>query len=158
MSSDHSNIQVPQSLVHINSLKKATISWEAMRAAGLPDPSGDEWNLIVAFFENGHGKRNDQIEIVRFFCGIDAEQQKLKTFNKRLNRELDRKRKAGKIPEAAGRINKQRKLTVNSGCATSGTTSTAPAATADESSRPPAGAARPRLLALARRRGGPAPA
>ena len=156
MSSDHSNIQVPQSLVNINSLKKTSISWEAMRATGLPDPSGDEWNLIVAFFENGHGKRNDQIEIVRFFCGIDAEQQKLKTFNKRLNRELDRKRKAGKIPEAAGRINKQRKLSAES--ATSGATSTAPAAAADESSRPPAGAARPRLLALARRRGGPAPA
>ena len=156
MSSDHSNIQVPQTLVNINLLNKTSISWEAMRATGLPDPSGDEWNLIVAFFENGHGKRNDQIEIVRFFCGIDAEQQKLKTFKKRLNRELDRKRKAGKIPEAAGRINKQRKLSAES--ATSGATSTAPAAAADESSRPPAGAARPRLLALARRRGGPAPA
>ena len=156
MSSDHSNIQVAQSLVNINSLKKATISWEAMRAAGLPDPSGDEWNLIVSIFENGYGKRNDKIEIARFFCGIDAEKQKLETFYKRLNRDLNRKRKAGKIPEAAGRINKQRTLSAES--ATSGATSTAPAAAAEESSRPPAGAARPRLLALARRRGGPAPA
>ena len=158
MSSDHSNIQVAQSLVNINSLKKTSISWEAMRGTGLPDPSGDEWNLIVSFFEHGNGKRNDQIEIVRFFCGIDAAKEKIKIFNIRLQRELDRKRKAGKIPEEAGRINKQRKLTVNSGCATSGATSTAPAAAAEESSRPPAGAAPPRLIALARRRGGPAPA
>ncbi len=150
MSSDHSNIHVPQSLVNINSLKKTSISWEAMRGTGLPDHSGNEWNLIVSFFENGHGNRNDQIEIVRFFCGIDAEKQK-STFTRRLKLELDRKRTAGKISEAAGRINKQRKLSAES--AISGATSTAPAAAADESSRPPAGAARPRLLALARRRG-----
>ena len=84
--------------------------------------------------------------------------QELETFYKRLNRELNRKRKAGKIPEAAGRINKQPKRTVESATSASGATSTAPAAAAEESSRPPAGAALPRLLALARRRGGPAPA
>ena len=153
MSSDHPNL--PQSLVKINSLFQTSISWEARRGTGLPDPFCKEWNLIVSFFQEGHGERNDKAEIARFFYGNKADEHNLATFRKRLHRELERKSKDGKIPEAA-RINKQRKLSAES--ATSGATSTAPAATADESSRPPAGAARPRLLALARRRGGPAPA
>ena len=109
--------------------------------------------LLFPFLKMDMGKEMIKLRLRASFV---ASTQELETFYKRLNRELNRKRMAGEIPEAAGRIIKQRKPTAES--ATSGATSTAPAAAAEESSRPPAGAALPRLLVLARRRGGPAPA
>jgi hypothetical protein len=60
---------LPRSLVHINSLNPSTVSWESMRGKGLPDPSGNEWNLIISFFEKGHGERNDQTKLVKKNCG-----------------------------------------------------------------------------------------
>ena len=61
---------LPRNLVHINSLNPSTVSWESMRGKGLPDPSGNQWNLIISFFEKGHGERSDQTELVNFFVAI----------------------------------------------------------------------------------------
>jgi hypothetical protein len=71
----------------------------------LPDHSGNEWNLIVSFFEKGYGELFDQTEIVHFFCG-NAE--KRSTFKTRLHCDLKRRSMDGKNPEVA-RINKRRK-------------------------------------------------
>ena len=131
---------LPRSLVHINSLNPSTVSWESMRGKGLPDPSGNEWNLIVSFFEKGHGERNDQTEIVNFFLG-NSDKGNRSTFTHRLRRDLKRRGK-GKIPEEAN-INKQRKTM---DCASFGATpmiseSGGGAAAAEGSSSRPDGAA-----------------
>jgi hypothetical protein len=108
-SEHHCDPNLPRSLVQINLQNPSTVSWENMRGGGLPDHSSNEWNLIVSFFEKGHGERFDQTELVKFFCG-NAE--KSSTFRARLHGDLKRRSKGGKIPEVA-RINKQRKTIDN---------------------------------------------
>jgi hypothetical protein len=108
-SEHHCDSNLPRSLVHISLQNPSTVSWENMRGGGLPDHSSNEWNLIVSFFEKGHGERSDQTELVKFFGG-NAE--KSSTFRTRLHCDLKRRSKGGKIPEVA-RINKQRKTSDN---------------------------------------------
>jgi hypothetical protein len=108
-SEHHCDSNLPRSLVHISLQNPSTVSWENMRGGGLPDHSSNEWNLIVSFFEKGHGERSDQTELVKFFGG-NAE--KSSTFRTRLHCDLKRRSKGGKIPEVA-RINKQRKTIDN---------------------------------------------
>ena len=109
MNSEHPP-NLPRSLVQINVLNQTAVSWETMKGKGLPDPSGNEWNLILSFFERGQGQHMDRTELANFFCDINSDKKKNRAIlTQRLGRDLKR-RSTGKIQDEAGIFKQQKTM------------------------------------------------